>query len=458
MSERDHIHDPNDSEYELGDLSADMARNRPASGAAFAQSPQELDLDWKGGSAATDFLGIEGDTRNDEIPAAIGSALDTSGTGGLPADSWLHGIEDVAQAPADAIPRPAPAAKIEGEDRLEAIHQKATQAGTSSGFYKLVAALMLVLVGSAAGYWYWKKHNAALDHPLPVDVATKPTPPPAKPVAPNKPAPRDPTKPAPIVVNNGPTQSTDVAPIPPTNTTTGPIETEIEIPLPPPAPADTSTVAVAPSITFPEPGAVDPNATPNTTVEPAPTPSNFPVLPPSTAPIPGAVRRATEADFASVWLESGVPTEAIAADRRLRTVNVGPVRVMLENGEYFEGVLYAVGQNRVWLDLDLGRISFEAATVRDITRIAVPASSGKTKGLDLSGLPHVEVLLPGGWIAGRLVGQDGKSVTLVTDSGIRMVVETDDVRPITQRRTRVLGTVEKLGGLPTRVSGEAKKP
>ncbi len=193
--------------------------------------------------------------------------------------------------------------------------------------------------------------------------------------------------------------------------------------------------------------------------EPPPVSSKFRVLSPSAEPIPGAVRRATEDDFANVWLQSAVPMDAITGERRLRTINVGPVRVMLSNGEFFEGALYAVGQDRVWLDLDLGRISFEAATVRDITRIPVPAgASGKVKGLELSGLPHVEVLLPGGWIAGRLVGREGRSVTLVTDTGIRMVVETDEIRPITPRRTRVLGPVEKLGGLPGLTPEAPKKP
>lgn len=462
MSERDTIHDPNEPEFELGDVADDTIRNRPATGAAFAQSPQEVDLDWKGSSAATDFLGIEGETRVDEIPAAIGSGLDTSGSGGLPADSWLHDIEDVSATTGAQ----ANGQRAENGARLEAIHEKVTAAsGSSSGFYKLLAAAIFVLIGSAAGWWYWKKQHAASTTPAPVEVATKPHPvtqpkpsvpvkqPTSAPTEPRGTTPKPPVdgEPAPVVPVGGPTDPVAVEPVTPSTPDVAVI----------PETPDAPTTAITPTIQFPSPGAVEPVATTKPTESPA-TPSNFRVLPPSSEPIPGAVRRATDDDFANVWLESAVPLDAITGERRLRTINVGPVRVMLSNGEYFEGALYAVGQDRVWLDLDLGRISFEAATVRDITRIPVPAgASGKVKGLELSGLPHVEVLLPGGWIAGRLVGREGRSVTLVTDTGIRMVVETDEVRPITPRRTRVLGPVEKLGGLSAQVpaaSAAAKKP
>ena len=86
------------------------------------------------------------------------------------------------------------------------------------------------------------------------------------------------------------------------------------------------------------------------------------------------------------------------------------------------------------------------------------AAALKKTGQDLSGLPHVEVRLPGGWLAGRLVGREGNIVTIVTDYGIRMVIETDEVRPITARRTRVLGTVEKLGGFTGKPVEASKKP
>jgi hypothetical protein len=240
----------------------------------------------------------------------------------------------------------------------------------------------------------------------------------------------------------------------PDDPTSGP-ETPPSIPEP--------VVAVTPPITFPDSTATDPAAnTAPIKIAPSPVPVSLPtnlrVPPASTTPIPGAVRRATEEDFAGFWREQSVPMEAIAGERRLRTINVGQVRVMLDSGEYFEGALYAVGQQRVWLDLDLGRIAFEAAAVRDITRITTPANAIGKKGQDLSGLPHVEVRLPGGWMAGRLVGREGSTVTLVTDNGIRMVIESDEVRPISARKTRVLGTVEQLGGFTGKPAEAPKKP
>ena len=107
--------------------------------------------------------------------------------------------------------------------------------------------------------------------------------------------------------------------------------------------------------------------------------------------------------------------------------------------------------NRVWLNLDLGRISFEAATVREMKRISAPSAKvalGKKKPEELAGLPHVEVRMPGGSITGRMVGREGNRITLVTDDGMRTILDSSDVRPVTERRTRVLGTVEKLGGAP----------
>ncbi len=463
MSEREVNDEYGASNFELGGLGGDATRNRPAAGATFAESTQELNLDWKGSSAATDFLGIEGDTRGDSIPAPIGSGLDTSGTAGLPADSWLHGIEgrddEAAEVAAAATAAKGAASKTHAHSALEAIREKATR--KSGGLLTKLVAACVVIALAGGGAWYWKKHMAGSTPPVEVATNPAPTKPPQK-----KPVPT-PTNPTGVVATNPtgvtPTNTDPLVPgAEPTATTTDDpavvVVTETTIELPPFEP-------VAPTVTFPsstEPVSVtsakNPSAHP--TAVPVSLPTNLRVPPSSTTPLPGAVRRATEEDFANLWREQSVPMEAITGERKLRTVNVGQVRVMLDSGEYFEGALYAVGQKRVWLDLTLGRIAFEAAVVRDITRIAAPASSipiGK-KGADLSGLPHVEVRLPGGWMAGRLVGREGDKVTLVTDDGIRMVIETDEVRPLTAHKTRVLGSVEKLGGFTGKPVQAAQKP
>jgi hypothetical protein len=466
MSERDRNDEYDAPEFELGGDDGDAIKNRPAAGAAFAESTQELDLDWKGTSAATDFLGIEGDVRTDEVPAPIGAGLDTSGTAGLPADSWLHGIEDREEEALQQAQAAAEATETETRSndhaRLEGIRERVS--GTGVGFpLKKVLAACVVLALAAGGAWYWKKLRDQRAQTTPVEVATQPTP-----GRPNTKKPAASTKPAPTVVgtqpevepptNSDPTDPTAVVPLDPAAGpeagSTDPVPTSEPVAVTPTIqfPDSTNTEPVSITATHPEPSTVDPN--------PVSLPTQVRALPESTNPIPGALRRATEADFANIWREQAVPLNAIAGDRRLRTVNVGQVRVMLDSGEYFEGALYAVGENRVWLDLDLGRISFEGTTVREITRIAAPASAvgAAKKGPDLSGLPHVEARLPGGWMSGRLVGREGNTVTLVTDDGIRMVIETDEVRPITARKTRVVGTVEKLGGFTGKPAGEPKKP
>ncbi|MBL8857911.1 MAG: hypothetical protein JNL28_05355 [Planctomycetes bacterium] len=424
-----------------GGTEGETPRNRPASGAAYADSPQELDLNWKGNSAATDFLGIDGDGPSDDAPAAIGSSLDTSGEVGLPSDSWLHGIE--GEEVDDERTGPEIEGKLPpltGEDaRLEAIHEKVTARRTSSKLLVIAAGCTLLCM-IAAGGWYWKTHmrNAPVDTSTGV-VTTLPTPP--KPVTP----------PA------GTGETTTTTPQPDTDTTIAHTDPEIDPnadldPIDPEVATTTDPTEIPPPVAV-VPTVILPDVSPTLPVEPEPVraPGVTRVLPPSDTPIPGAVRRATEADFADLWRAPEIPTAEISGDRKLLTLNVGRVRLMLQSGEYFEGDLYAVGMNRVWLNLDLGRISFEAATVREMKRITAPsakAAFGKQKPEDLAGLPHVEVRMPGGSITGRMVGRDGNRITLVTDDGMRTVLDSSDVRPVTPRKTRVLGPVEKLGGVP----------
>jgi hypothetical protein len=157
------------------------------------------------------------------------------------------------------------------------------------------------------------------------------------------------------------------------------------------------------------------------------------------------VRVANENDYADLWLETTIPTEAIPGEKRLRTLNVGRVRALLDNGEYFEGNLYAVGQNRIWIQMDLGRISFDAAIVKELTPNggAISSQMAQAKAAAaLAALPHVEVSIPGGTLSGRLIGQSDGFVTLISDSGMRCTVESDDVHPVTKNNSRVVGTVE----------------
>jgi hypothetical protein len=373
MSERDRNDESNEPEFEMGVVAGEETRNRPAMGATFAESTQELDLDWKGSSAATDFLGIDADVRGDGLPGPAGPGL---GTQTLPADSWLHGIEARTEELAPAAlkrkkqpisrrtkkrsTRRARSTRSRSRARWFESSSRPWSCSRSPGAAPGTGRRSFSL-GNSRSKWRRNPRSRPVKKPAP---PTKTTPVTKHPVA------DTPTK-TPSDTNTDPTAVTS-------DTPSNPIETQPLDPIP--------VVAVTPPVATTDTPITAPVPVTATNLEPAGPTTNLRVPPPSDAPIPGAVRRATDADYANLWREQSVPLEAIPGDRRLRTINVGQVRVMLDSGEYFEGLLYAVGQNRVWLDLDLGRIAFEAASVRDITRIPMPASTtvGGKKGPDLS--------------------------------------------------------------------------
>jgi hypothetical protein len=150
-----------------------------------------------------------------------------------------------------------------------------------------------------------------------------------------------------------------------------------------------------------------------------------------TAPPPNSkLRHATESDLAGIWEGSVIPMDSIGAPSRLLTPGVGRVRIVIQRGEVFEGVLYAVGQNRVWLDTDLGRLALLSDQLQRIEHLS---STGGTPGLgargsqDLAGLPRVRVRTPGGTFYGKVIARDDGAVTMITDEGARILLETKDV-------------------------------
>jgi hypothetical protein len=88
----------------------------------------------------------------------------------------------------------------------------------------------------------------------------------------------------------------------------------------------------------------------------------------------------------------------------------------------------------------LGRIAFDASEVRHLVQIVGAQGMPLPLGTQaLAGLPHVEVLLPGGSLTGRVLNRDGDRVTFVTEEGMRMRVEALDVRPAPNGRSRLIG-------------------
>ena len=136
-----------------------------------------------------------------------------------------------------------------------------------------------------------------------------------------------------------------------------------------------------------------------------------------------------------VWRGNDVPMEAIFAPARTLMPRVGDVRVHMTSGELMEGRLYAVGQHRVWLDIEAGRIGLDGETVERFEHLAVPAgTSGPVYGTGV----NVRVAVPGGAMFGRVIAQDGDRVTLMTPEGARVTLAEAKIEPIGTGRAVVV--------------------
>lgn len=420
--------------------------NRPAVGAREAHSPPAADSGWQAGAGATDFLGLETDLRGGSGPNAEAGQT----------ESWLFDIEQAdAGAPATAVATAAPARTASAAAQAESA--EATDAPVDEEYEpeveppqpeparrgsKRVLALVAVLALATAGGWYaWQRFGPK--PALAPEIASTTPKPATNGPATNRPAPAK--TPTAQVAPAKPAVASEPKPIAPVDA--APTEVAPRALEPDPAPTTEPAVAAAPTEPVaPEPVAATPApvvATTRTTDAPLERSPNIPAKAPELpagSPGPGGGRHATERDWAGMWLEPTIPTDAIRGPTRVRTLNVGLVRAELVNGEFVEGTLHAVGESRIWLDVKLGRLSFDASDLRGLVQIV--GSQGQPVPLGtqaLAGLPRVEVLLPGGSLTGRVLGREGDRVTFVTEDGMRMRVEAIDVRPAPTGRSRLIG-------------------
>ncbi len=167
------------------------------------------------------------------------------------------------------------------------------------------------------------------------------------------------------------------------------------------------------------------------------------------APPPAAnsrLRRATASDLAGIWEGSTVPIESIDASTRMLTPSVGRVRTILYGGEVFEGRLYAVGQGKVWLDTELGRLALVSDQVQKLEQLASPDGTpvlGQAGSEALAGLPRVRARTPGGMFYGKVTARDDKTVTLITDEGARITLDAPIIEPVPASRTVIVGSAPK---------------
>lgn len=233
------------------------------------------------------------------------------------------------------------------------------------------------------------------------------------------------------------------------------------VPEPSTEPAEPEVAAIEPIA--PEPAAPEPalpkQEGPVIRIEPG-NPGPAPVTPPVTAvpeaePVQeGGLRQASAEELAAVWSGASIPVEAVRGAERVMTPGVGRVRVRLARGEVFEGRLYAVGQRKLWLETELGRMALLDWQVDSIEHIVTadgtPLTGGDSAG-DLTGLPSVRVRTAGGVFYGKLVSRDGDSVVLVTDSGGRVTLTGAEVELAGKATTRVIDAT----GAQARVADEA---
>ncbi|MCB9905385.1 MAG: hypothetical protein H6831_13350 [Planctomycetes bacterium] len=156
--------------------------------------------------------------------------------------------------------------------------------------------------------------------------------------------------------------------------------------------------------------------------------------------VESSLRYASEKDLAAVWHEREIPLDRIAGTERLLTPQVGRVRLVIHGGEIFEGRLYAVGENKVWLDTGTGKMALLGWQVDRIEHIAdkVSATLGEKGSEDLTGLQRVRVRTPGGVFYGKLLDQDENNVTLITEDGGRIRLANARVEPAGKSRTRIV--------------------
>jgi hypothetical protein len=137
-----------------------------------------------------------------------------------------------------------------------------------------------------------------------------------------------------------------------------------------------------------------------------------------------------------IWRGDTVPLAAIAAPSKVLTPHVGVVRLHMESGEVFDGRLWAVGLNQVWVDARPGRIGLDATRIVQYERLPVRELSDRVHHAATG--ERVRVQVPGGVLYGRVLSSDADLVTLVTDGGGKVTVKNPVVQPLGPSRAMVV--------------------
>jgi hypothetical protein len=420
--------------------------NRPASGARRATPGEVLSQGFQGAQNAGDFLGLDTEFTASQDPNQFAQ-------GGLdlvppPSTHDAAGYDPAYAEPAVPVPAPLPAGDAAqdfaqapsafefGED-LGSEHDEegaSFEAPAASKTPLLVGALVVAALG-AGGYFYGPTLYSRF-FPSPPEVAEV-TPRPPK-------APRGAT---PDSTPAEPTPSTSLA------STSIPTPSAVEPSSPEPEVANVRPEPVVPS-TRPgrrsEPwGSSEPEVA-KTPSAPSIASDSTPALLPSPSTVAGAASFPDLAggafDWASsdqlelIWRGSEVPLGALQAPAKTIMPRVGNVRVFTHAGSVFDGRLYAVGQNRVWLDTKPGRVGLDGDQVERI-EVLPPLPPGTTQSDEailLASSKRVRVRVPGGMLYGRVLKVESDDVMLALDDGGRVRVKATELEDLGSGRAIVV--------------------
>ncbi|NOT31805.1 MAG: hypothetical protein HOP15_15275, partial [Planctomycetes bacterium] len=133
-----------------------------------------------------------------------------------------------------------------------------------------------------------------------------------------------------------------------------------------------------------------------------------------------------------IWRGEEVPLEAMRGPAKTIMPRVGNVRVFTATGDVFDGRLFAVGQNRVWLDTEPGRIGLDGDQVERIEVLPpLPAGTQLSSNPNLiAGGKRVRVRVPGGMLYGSVLKAEGEDVTLALQDGGRVRVKAAELQDL----------------------------
>ena len=129
-----------------------------------------------------------------------------------------------------------------------------------------------------------------------------------------------------------------------------------------------------------------------------------------------------------IWTGEEVPMESISTKGRILTPAVGIVRATMNSGELFEGNLYAVGSDRVWIEMGPGRVGLDGAKVQKIERVVAATIQAEQAEATLG--QRVRVRAAGGVLYGKVKSREGNRVTIITDKGARITLLDPEIEAI----------------------------